>query len=1044
MNCQETRELIEDALDKRLSGGVKRKFDLHLAHCRDCRRFYAAEQAEHSRWFRAMNDTAAEPPHPLPSDFADRLVAAVASNCAANAPFFRRFRLPRWAKIAACLTALASFVSFAAVVAESLLEEEPAKEEPVLEPQPASPVVFIDDETINPPAEREEETMNIPKRAATLVAMTASLALNGASPDVLTFITGGSLTSTEILSVNAASPTTVFEGVSLEDYEPAYAYFTKDGSNDGAKYFISDEINTEILRPYNVIRATENGAATMTVQFQGVTRFHVGPHTASVTIKFTQSGDNVVAYVARAAALRPLDIELGLDLDAMVDNGDPRVEAKTLSGIVGSYNISVITMRKPAAAVAYTPYEGDTISDALNGNGVVSVTRKIDETTYDGYLPADTWTVVAENHDLRDLDEVEGFFHWVWQNKEQGGRQTAYNLKYSAMSDRNGYKTCQFQHDLAGSYICALIVEFRQNGANVEARSKGGYSYNIEKSGYASEVVLGMDFEIYSSSTLPKRTAYNSYATDDSTNAQGVKDLKLKFNIYDKIGYAPYLPDGSFVTVSTERKVSDVVEVDAHHHWKYTYANGVGDCYKTGLHLQNSRKYSGYTTFQIQRYQGSLLVCLLGRLYQNGNQLQLWINNANNYYLSTSAIGSRRSVDFEDYLVGDKSPAPTAYYNLATADDANGDGMKDIQLKFRRGDTVTYSAVSTAPYGNDLVFAGLEDALLKVKTTAATTFPSNGVIIVAPYAELTLAGHVENPAWTQYRVMTNGTLALNGTWQTGNYDAIDLVGGTLSLRECESAVDSGSYISYVTLMNGALVKGKPARVGSVAQRGNWIVTGDSPSYCESGFVVTAAGGDVERTFWLNVNDVAEGSDFFVTGNIADFGTVYGNSGYWNAHVVKDGLGTMEISGDVTLPNEICVSNGVVKIADGCTFGVSRKRSTANGDGSEKKAEIWLAGGALETAAGATNTLGKVVAKMRNAPLNLGDGSKLTLAGFEYEAGASLLVSDNLGNGATLCVEGYPVGKDIKGIRCGADGKRVKVGEDGSLVAHRPGLAIVIR
>ena len=115
MNCQETRELIEDALDKRLTGGVKRKFDLHLTHCRECRRFYEAEQAEHARWFRAMNDTAAEPPHPLPPDFADRLVAAVLAKGTAHTPFFLRFRLPRWAKIAASLLALISFVSFATV-----------------------------------------------------------------------------------------------------------------------------------------------------------------------------------------------------------------------------------------------------------------------------------------------------------------------------------------------------------------------------------------------------------------------------------------------------------------------------------------------------------------------------------------------------------------------------------------------------------------------------------------------------------------------------------------------------------------------------------------------------------------------------------------------------------------------------------------------------------------------------------------------------------------------------------------------------------------
>ena len=122
----------------------------------------------------------------------------------------------------------------------------------------------------------------------------------------------------------------------------------------------------------------------------------------------------------------------------------------------------------------------------------------------------------------------------------------------------------------------------------------------------------------------------------------------------------------------------------------------------------------------------------------------------------------------------------------------------------------------------------------------------------------------------------------------------------------------------------------------------------------------------------------------------------------------------------------------MRIAEGCTFGVSRKRSTASGDGSEKPAEIWLAGGALETAAGATNMIGAVVAKVKDAPLNLGDGSKLTLVDFDFDAGANLLVSDNLGKGATLHVEGLTPGQSVSGIRCGADRQHVRVDANGDL------------
>ena len=79
MNCQEARLHIEDALDKSLSGGVKRRLDLHLQHCAECRAFFEAEKAEFVRWYAAVNN-AGEHAHSLPSDFADRLVAAVTAS----------------------------------------------------------------------------------------------------------------------------------------------------------------------------------------------------------------------------------------------------------------------------------------------------------------------------------------------------------------------------------------------------------------------------------------------------------------------------------------------------------------------------------------------------------------------------------------------------------------------------------------------------------------------------------------------------------------------------------------------------------------------------------------------------------------------------------------------------------------------------------------------------------------------------------------------------------------------------------------------------
>ena len=220
MNCQEARRLVEDVLDKRLSGSVKRKLDLHLTHCRDCRRFYEAEQAEHVRWFRAMNDTAAEPPHPLPPDFADRLVASVLAKGAAHTPFFRRFHLPRWLKRAACFALLLSGAAFAAtVVVDAVTPKDDNSEEMVgrvdsnapdsspLNDALAAPETggtrFVASSEIpsdenqptsnnQPENEKGEKEMNIKQKAATALAA-ATLAATPASATELPW-TGGDAT----------------------------------------------------------------------------------------------------------------------------------------------------------------------------------------------------------------------------------------------------------------------------------------------------------------------------------------------------------------------------------------------------------------------------------------------------------------------------------------------------------------------------------------------------------------------------------------------------------------------------------------------------------------------------------------------------------------------------------------------------------------------------------------------------------------------------------------------------------------------------------
>ena len=861
------------------------------------------------------------------------------------------------------------------------------------------------------------------------MAMALSIMADG--PDTLYFVTGGSLSSTEILSTSAASPTTLFEGVNLADYEPAYIYFAP-GSSSGSKYYVCPDLHNEIMRPYFVVRATEEDAATMTVQYQGVTRTHANPYTASITIKFKQSGDDIVAYVVRAASLKPLDVELGLDLNAMVDAQNPRAVARLLSSSGReAFNTSVITMRKPGAAVEYNVHEGDTVSGTLAGNGAVIVSQTADATTYDGYLSPGSWVTVAYDHDLADLDAVEGTMHVHFS----GGKNIpmmACNLKYTIVSDRLGQKTCQFQYDAGGGIAC-LLLQLRQNGNNVEMAFPNVYrGYYINKSGYENEVVLGMDFEKYGTTTTPMRSGYSAIGTSDTASSLGVKDLTFKFRSRSTcIWNDGFFPGGSWVVVAPNQQLSALTQVDGYFH-RRSGNNQWQTAYNLKYSILTSSDYDGRKTCQFQYDNGNRIECLLLTFRQAGSNVEAYTSQYRTFTISKDGYESEvvLGMDFE-YYDGTTAPSRAVWNTYATDDSQNRLGIRNLHLIFN-STGITYSAASTAPYGNSLTFSGSEDAPLAVSTTSATTFPSNGVVTVNPYTTLTLSGHTANPRWTQYRVMTNATLKLKGTWQTHDNEQIDLVGGVLSCREDEpSATSSGTYVNYLTLMDGACVKGKPVRIGRNSDTNpSWIVAGNAASVCESGIILTAKTGDIDRTIAFNVNDVAEGSDFVVTGDIIDPRSLdQTDTGYWNVHMIKAGEGTMELAGNVTLPNEIRVNGGALKIAEGCTFGVSWKRQE---DGTGKTAEIWLAGGGLETAAGATNTIGTVVAKAKDAPLNLGDGSKLTLAGLDFDDGANLLVSDNLGKGATLHVEGLTPGQNVSGIRCGADRQHVRVDANGNL------------
>ena len=1112
--------------------------------------------------------------------------------------------------------------------------------------------------------------------------------------DTVTFVTGNALDSNAILSRSEGSPTAVFPGMQLDEYEPAYAYFDR-AAGSGDKAYVKKELDHEILRPYNTVRTGTGDGATLTVQFQGVTRTHVQPHTASVTIKFTQSGSSVYAYVTNAVALKPLDIRLGLDLDAMkaandeaVQNPGPSVTGNAADSI---YNVSVIVFRKPkdATPVVISPFEAsDTYRDPVAGNVPVIVCSSTNTFTTAGYFPNRDWTVVAENRNLSDLIEVSGIYHYAANQDE---KQIAYNLIDSTQYS-TGSKTCQFQHDHeSSSFISCLIVEFRQNGDNVEAFTgnyRSYYTYYKNTSSYTGQIdsslVLGKNFEEYTLSpsvTLPAHSYGEQYAMDDSSTYKGVKNLTLRFGDathtksntqIDRPGYLPktgWTPDDKmeWVVVARNRDLADLDEVQGC--CRFYEQGKFGEEWQTAYNL----KYTSLSNLTVYSYDA-------------GGRENNWINNATNMMLKTcqfqhdgynssgepriscvhvlfrqdganilAGIGKYRTynmlktqggvaydeirlgVDFENYT---RSTTPSwAMFNKLITSDTSTDniGVKDLRLKFRartasvypcympesinpitgetnwtvvaegralsnlvstaaifhrrytatdtqlevgtsglflkfgedcqtascqfqirprwdshdyvecvkvcfrqNGDNIeaatgrtnawnsaskkshsgSVSEISTntvfAPlsdfdaftlvgsfsgtgagekmqYGNwatsytddarglrdlrlyfapngaayaaahtgggatSLDFVGDADLPLVARTEAATVFPSNGIVTVGPYADLSIMDHVENSRWTQYRVMTNGILRTVGKYRTVPTDQIDLIGGTLSIREDVENGDSECYLNYVTLMDGAVVTGRGARVLHDSNNANWIVAGSAPSTCYSAVVITGKGAsDDTQTFFFNVNDVTgdDDTDFFMYDNIYDFGSAHTTNVCWNVNVVKDGAGTMEANKRIQLPNEFIISNGVVRLTGGTPdslqlgqFNPSYKRqSVEDGDGTGKRVDFVLAGGNLATAAFTTNSTtsnhpNELKVKAADSKVTLGDDSYLVFNSLSFEGDGTLEISPNLSPktvlkvGTSASLDAATLGK----ISC--DGHRVRQLKNGRLIPVRGMLSL---
>ena len=173
MNCQEIQALVEEAVENRLSASCRRKANLHLSRCAECRAFLAAEKSEHAALFRALNDVSdIPPPATSPAALASRLAAAAI-------PAAKRagsITVPLWLKRAAAIMLLCGGAALAAWIGTTMESRHLGGE--TLPLVPAS----------TPTPEGEPQVKRTLLAATATIALAATPAQGTSSAEAMTFL----------------------------------------------------------------------------------------------------------------------------------------------------------------------------------------------------------------------------------------------------------------------------------------------------------------------------------------------------------------------------------------------------------------------------------------------------------------------------------------------------------------------------------------------------------------------------------------------------------------------------------------------------------------------------------------------------------------------------------------------------------------------------------------------------------------------------------------------------------------------------------------
>lgn len=338
-------------------------------------------------------------------------------------------------------------------------------------------------------------------------------------------VTAGKLTigdSAEIAyagnELSGTDYTVMFPGKNLADYAVKYTHF-RNGAHGNL-------LLTGTGLPFHEVRGTVSGANSLTVEMQ----IWDWSYTRGVKLELVQQGADIAGRIVAAAYYQPYIYCLG---ESFYDTARTvGIDAKFISDTPNKkngYNIDHLVMTNCTMAVSDVAFAGTltlggalevgdlgkvsttgsetltpangTFSGALTVNGEMTIkdhddftfsgtlagsgkTEFVSESTktksptfYEEYYKRD-YAVVAHDRQLSKVVSVSAKMSGAYFGGVVVGPVQGCFWSYDAETDT---ATCQFQYEQSGPIVKCAIVEYRQNGQNIEGRiiySRYGNGYH--------------------------------------------------------------------------------------------------------------------------------------------------------------------------------------------------------------------------------------------------------------------------------------------------------------------------------------------------------------------------------------------------------------------------------------------------------------------------------------------------------------------------------------------------------------------------------------